>query len=355
MDLFLASLASTPDEGPVEAAERKGLGHPDTICDALAEELSRALLRRYLDRFGAPLHHNVDKVLLVGGRARPAFGGGEVKEPIEIFLAGRATLEFKGVRVPVAEIAEQTCRAWLARNLHGLDAQRHVRIHCLVRPGSPELVELFARPGEVPANDTSCGVGFAPLTPLEQLVLGLERSLNDPPARARHPECGEDVKVMGVRRGRRAGVTLACAFIDRHLDSLPAYCAAKRVLAARARKAAAAWHGDLDLDVNAADDEAAAGKNAVSHVGKLYNVTAGLVASDLAAHPEIAAARCHLVSRIGAPVDQPASVEAALGADAGSVAGMQGQAEAVVGEHLARLARECAALVTPPGHRAPAR
>jgi len=353
MDLYLSSLASTPDEGPVEAVERKGLGHPDTICDALAEELSRALLRHYLDRFGSPLHYNVDKVLLVAGRARPAFGGGEVTEPIEIFLAGRATLEFKGVRVPVAEIAERTCRAWLAENLHGLDAQRHVRVHCLVRPGSPELVELFGRPGEMPANDTSCGVGFAPLTPLEQLVLGLERTLNDRAARSRHPECGEDVKVMGVRCGSRADVTLACAFIDRHLDSLAAYSAAKRVLAARAREAASEWHGDLGLDVNAADDEAAgqvyltvtgtsaeggddgevgrgnrvnglitfhrpmsleaaAGKNAVSHVGKIYNVTAGRVARDLAALPDIAAARCHLVSRIGAPVGEPALAEVAV-------------------------------------------
>ena len=29
----------------IELVERKGLGHPDSICDALAEELSRSLSR----------------------------------------------------------------------------------------------------------------------------------------------------------------------------------------------------------------------------------------------------------------------------------------------------------------------
>jgi S-adenosylmethionine synthetase len=364
MELFVAPMARAPDEGPVEAVERKGLGHPDTICDALAEELSRALLRHYVDRFGAPLHYNVDKVLLVAGRARPAFGAGEVLEPIGIYLAGRATLEHKGVRVPVEEIAVETCRGWLARHIHALDAERHVRIHCLVRPGSTELVGLFGRPGGVPANDTSCGVGFAPLTPLERLVLGLERALNAPEARALHPECGEDVKVMGVRLHRRVEVTLACALVGRHLPGIAAYAEAKRALAARAREAAlAAWAaepggprldaGDLVLRANAADDEArgqvyltvtgtsaeagddgevgrgnrvnglitfdrpmsleaAAGKNPVSHVGKLYNVTAGRAARDLLALPDVSAAECRLVSRIGAPVGDPAVAEVRL-------------------------------------------
>ena len=56
-----------PDGRLVEVVERKGIGHPDTICDALAEEVSRALSRTYLERFGRVLHHNDDKALLCGG------------------------------------------------------------------------------------------------------------------------------------------------------------------------------------------------------------------------------------------------------------------------------------------------
>jgi len=68
--LIISHLQSVEDS--VEVVERKGVGHPDTICDALAEMLSRALCREYRNRFGAILHHNVDKALLCGGRAAPA-------------------------------------------------------------------------------------------------------------------------------------------------------------------------------------------------------------------------------------------------------------------------------------------
>ena len=84
-------LDAATDSEPVEIVERKGIGHPDSICDALAETLSRNLCRYYLDRFGEILHHNVDKALLCGGSAAPRFGGGEVVAPVEIYLSGRAT------------------------------------------------------------------------------------------------------------------------------------------------------------------------------------------------------------------------------------------------------------------------
>ena len=119
-----------PASLPFEIAERKGLGHPDTICDALAENLSVALSRFYRDRCGAILHHNVDKALLVGGAARPAFGGGEVLEPIEIYLAGRATAEFGGVKIPVEALAVEASREWLRRNIRFLDPERR----CAHRP-----------------------------------------------------------------------------------------------------------------------------------------------------------------------------------------------------------------------------
>ncbi len=41
--LIISALPLTSDV--VEIVERKGLGHPDTICDALAETMSRNLCR----------------------------------------------------------------------------------------------------------------------------------------------------------------------------------------------------------------------------------------------------------------------------------------------------------------------
>ena len=48
----------------------------------------------------------------------------------------------------------------------------------------------------------------------------------------------------------------------------------------------------------------------MSHVGKSYSIVAHRIANELvAASPDIAAATCVLVSRIGQPVDVPQAVE----------------------------------------------
>jgi S-adenosylmethionine synthetase len=350
MNLSIEHLSETPAEATVEVVERKGMGHPDTICDALAEEVSRALSRHYLERFGRVLHHNVDKALLCGGSASPAFGGGEVTAPIEIILAGRVTTSVGGVEVPAASLATESCRSWLRTHLHALDAERHVRIECRFRPGSVDLLDVFGRgAGGMPrANDTSIGVGFAPLSPLEQAVLEVERSINDPASKAARPELGEDVKVMGTRRESAVELTVACPLVSAHVRDAGDYAAKAARLRDDIRgRAASRLGGSVGVTLNAADDpargrlyltvtgtsaeagddgqvgrgnrvnglitpgrpmtlEAAAGKNPVSHVGKLYNLTAGLLARDLiAASPRIAAAECLLVSRIGGAIDHP--------------------------------------------------
>lgn len=181
MNIIVSELDGTAITAlPVEIVERKGQGHPDTICDALAEEVSRALSRVYLQRVGFILHHNVDKVLLRGGASASAFAGGKVIEPIEIYLAGRATREYRGVTIPVEEIALDACKSWLSGNLHALNVVEHVRLHRLPRSGSADLVELFERQrranAPLLANDSSIGVGYAPLSPLETAVIAAEKA-----------------------------------------------------------------------------------------------------------------------------------------------------------------------------------
>ena len=228
----------------VEIVERKGTGHPDSICDALAETASLALCRLYRERFGVILHHNVDKALLLGGRAEPDFGGGRVIRPIEIFLAGRATRHFEGVALPVEDSVEEACRAWLRDHLTALDADRHIKLHIRLRPASEELVSLFpSRLGTDPilANDTSCGVGFAPLTPLERAVYAVERGLNGRTMKAAHPEIGEDIKVMGVRTDRDARFTVALAFVGAHLGNARDYLLKKSSICELSAPASVGW------------------------------------------------------------------------------------------------------------------
>jgi S-adenosylmethionine synthetase len=366
--------------------ERKGLGHPDTICDALAERLSLALSRFYLDRFGAIQHHNVDKALLWSGIARPRFGSGEVLAPFEIFLAGRGTLEVGGVRVPVEELAVEGSRAWLRENLHALDPEAHTVIRPLVRPGSPELVELYGRgwkTGIWLANDTSIGVGWAPLDELEAVVLRVEEALSAAARERGLVEVGEDVKVMGLRRDGALHLTIGCAFVGRFVRDAEAYLEAKLRVAGLAREAARAVSpSDVAVEVNAADDpsagsvyltvtgtsaeggddgeagrgnrvngliapgrpmtlESAAGKNPVTHVGKLYNLLAPLIAQALVeALPEVAEARCLLVSRIGQPVADPQAADVQLRCHEPIAArALEARVRAVVGDHLAGASR----------------
>jgi S-adenosylmethionine synthetase len=335
----------------VEVVERKGLGHPDSLCDALADELSRALSAFYLEHAGAILHHNVDKALLFGGAARPEFGGGSVLAPMRLYLVGRATLDVSGIAVPIDTLATETTRKWLRANLEALDPERHIEVLPLIRPGSADLVELFLRQQRlaVPlANDTSVGVGFAPLTDLESVVSTVEAALSARGEPDELPELGEDIKVMGVRHGERIALTLACAFLGRRLPDMRAYLQAReRVRLAGLAAARTVTTREVSVEINMADDpgrgsvyitvtgtsaeagddgqagrgnranglitpyrpmtlESAAGKNPVSHVGKLYQIAAQRIAEALTSEiSAIRAAECVLVSRIGHPIDDP--------------------------------------------------
>jgi S-adenosylmethionine synthetase len=373
-----------------EIVERKGIGHPDTICDAIAEEFSLALVRFYRERFGLILHHNVDKVLLRGGASRAAFGGGRVLRPIEIYLAGRATFAYKGVRVPVEDLAVQSARAWLARHVPDLDPVRHVRIRCLARPGSADLVDLFERAhksGIWLANDSSIGVGFAPLSAIEAAVLSVDRTLGG--AMRSAPAAGPDIKILAVGNGASASFTVSCAFVGARVRDLADYLRQKRALAARIAAAVrragvepagvavnGADHPDsgsifltaTGTSAEAGDDgeagrgnrvsglitpgrpmtmEAAAGKNPVSHVGKLYNVAAQAIAQRLVRErSEIADAECWLASRIGAPVTAPQSVLLRLRMTRGGPSRAAARAaNDIVREELERLAGSWRALL----------
>ena len=390
MEVFVISPLETADQ-QVEVVERKGLGHPDTICDALAENLSRNLCREYRKRFGTILHHNVDKALLAGGRATPAFGSGEVLAPINIYFAGRATAHVDSVVIPAADIAVEGSRAWLRANLHALDAERHVRIHSLLQPGSFDLQAIFARraQAEIPlANDTSIGVGYAPMSALERLVLAIEKRINER-NRDEHPAWGEDVKVLAVRNGNAAQLTIACAMIGRHLPHIDDYLAEKAAIK-KLTQALADQHGfGTDaIEINAADEpstgvvyltvtgtsaesgddgevgrgnrvnglitpgrpmslEAAAGKNPVTHVGKIYNLLAREIAEMLVKDlSEVAAAQCLLVSRIGAPVTRPALMHLKLATRDGSPPGqLRSRAQEIASDCLARIPKFIEAFV----------
>ncbi|RLF13401.1 MAG: methionine adenosyltransferase, partial [Thermoprotei archaeon] len=335
------------EEQIVEIVERKGIGHPDSIADGIAEEYSRKLCEEYIRRFGVILHHNVDKVLVVGGQARPEFGGGEILHPIYILISGRATTEVRtkeGVEsIPIGKLALEAAREWISRNFRYLDPERHIIIDYRVGKGSVDLVGIFELgKGKVPlANDTSVGVGFAPLSETEKLVYETERYLNSEEFKKRVPEVGEDIKVMGLRIGNSIKLTVAAAIISSLTPDPDHYLSVKEEIKETVEKLASRiTDKEVEVYVNTADKpdknifyltvsgtsaehgddgmtgrgnrvnglitptrpmslEAAAGKNPVSHVGKLYNVLAFRIAEEIAKLDEVKEAYVKILSQIG--------------------------------------------------------
>lgn len=222
--------APWPGAGPVEIVERKGLGHPDTLADALAERMSVAYSRHCLEQYGAVLHHNLDKLYLRGGHCRNDLGVFEMSEPVTLTIGGRVSTSFAGQPTGHQDLFEHVARSYLASVMPRFDHERWLRIeHATTdrsrystwfHPGSlADIPELDAPT----ASDTAVVTAWWPETPAERAVLALERYLNQQGAGPRHPHLGQDIKVMAVRRGRHVDITMNVAVHPLAAPDLDAY------------------------------------------------------------------------------------------------------------------------------------
>jgi len=358
-NIIVEELVRTPVEmQKVELVERKGIGHPDSIADGIAEAISRALSREYMRRYGIILHHNTDQVEVVGGRAYPRFGGGEVIKPIYILLSGRAVEFVDKEMFPVHEVAIRAAKEYLRKAVRHLDIEKHVVIDSRIGQGSVDLVGVFNKVKENPiplANDTSFGVGYAPLSETEKIVLETEKLLNSEKFKKEWPAVGEDIKVMGLRKDDEIDLTIAAAIVDSEVQNPQEYIEVKEGIYNAVKELVSQYtNRRVNIYVNTADDpkkdiyyitvtgtsaeagddgsvgrgnrvnglitpnrhmsmEAAAGKNPVSHVGKIYNILANLIANDIAEQIEgVQEVYVRILSQIGKPIDEPlvASIQA---------------------------------------------
>ncbi|CCC82287.1 methionine adenosyltransferase [Thermoproteus tenax] len=372
----------------VEIVERKGVGHPDYIADGISEYASVFLSNYYLKKYGLILHHNLDKTLVVGGQARPVFGGGEVIQPIYIIVSGRATVEVRRgnetEKVPIGPIILEAAKRWIRDHFRFLDPERHVVIDYRIGQGSADLTGVYDLGAKsIPlANDTSIGVGYAPLSTLETLVYQIERTLNSAEFKSRLPEVGEDVKVMGVRVERDVKITIAAAMISSLVKDKDHYLSVKEEVKRRVEDLASkiAPGYNVSVDVNTADKpehniyyltvtgtsaehgddgmtgrgnranglitpmrvmsmEAAAGKNPVSHVGKIYNILAQKIADRIYKEVKgVVEVSVEVVSQIGRPITEPKILNVELIPEGGVVSSeMKREIEAIAAEELARV------------------
>lgn len=339
---------------PFEVVERKGLGHPDTLADGISEAISRSLCQFYLDEFGQILHHNVDKVLIIAGKSAPLFAGGTILKPPSVVVGGRAS---KPSAKPINEIIEDATASLFHKTVKNL---QQFEVEPRVEEGAPELRSLIGRG----ANDTSIGVGYAPLSSTEQLILDLEEVVRDVPG------VGEDTKLMAVRIGDKLTLVVAAAMVSRFINSREDYDEAKsRVREAVMKKAQAEGAGDVEVCVNCADAgeniyltvtgtsiemgddgatgrgnrgnglitpmrpmtmEAIAGKNPVSHVGKIYNVLAQKAAAEIAELEGVEEAYVTFVSKIGSPISQPLLRGVQISGDLQLTPGMESKVNAIL-------------------------
>ncbi len=366
----------------VEIVERKGKGHPDSLIDGACEAVSLGLSNYYQESFGAVLHHNVDKGLLVGGKSDPRFGGGSVVTPIYLLVAGRATelvpFEGKDVRVPVQDIAVASVKEFIRDTMRFLDPDRHVKVETMIKRGSADLISVFLRNKGIPvSNDTSIGVGYAPLSPTENLVLGIETKLNSPAFKKKYPEVGEDVKVMGLRKRRKLDVTVAAAMVSGKTPDANHYVSVLEDVHGEIMRLVSKVDLDVDVRLNAADDlkrgsyyltvtgtsaeqgddgntgrgnrvnglispmrqysmEATAGKNPVNHTGKLFNALAIMAADKIVKGvPGVKEAYVRILSRIGRPIDQPQIASAALVLERGTkLSAVQSDVQSILDDSL---------------------
>jgi S-adenosylmethionine synthetase len=315
-------------------------------------EISVALSREYMKKFGVVLHHNVDKSLLAAGKAYPKFGGGKVEEPMHFVFGDRATFKVGDEIIPVDEIAEKSAKNWLKKNFRFIDPNIHVSYQSQIKPGSVALQDIFQRKGEfLGANDTSAAVGYAPFTRTEQIILDLENHLNSSDFKKSFPEVGEDIKLMGLRKLNDLNITVAIAFVDRFIESENDYFRKRsevfkeiedfvskkasfdkvniglNALDAKGRGIDGLYLTVLGTSAEAGDSgqvgrgnnvvgviplnrpmssEAAAGKNPVSHVGKIYNFLCYRIA-DQVMEKVIGVREVYvwLLSQIGKPINEP--------------------------------------------------
>jgi len=358
---------TTPAARSTEIVERKGLGHPDTMADLVAETFCHRYARHCLDTVGLVPNHSADKVTLAGADTVVRLGGYDVIEPVGAYYFGKVTRQVGGVLMPVEELFEGAVDDVLTFATRCPEITQHTTKHVRAVVGHP----LDHHPGyyqpvsvdqlrsimstERFANDTVACSGGAARSPVEQFVLDLERHLQGIGFRQQIPGTGSDIKVLGIRHEGAVDLTVCLPFHPEQVTSWAEYDDhlehAHKLVSDFISDRAAHGVGSVELHLNGRDVpgrgylapfgtclgkgdvgavgrgnrysglisssraisvEAPAGKNVMHHTGKLYTVLAQSIADRLEAELGIDS-EVIVTSRVGQRLDQPSSVVVNLG------------------------------------------
>ena len=333
-----------PFRPPVEFVERKGSGHPDTICDHLAEDLARDLARSSLEATGRVQHFNVDKAIFAAGSVEVGFGGGEHTKRSRLVLVGK--VNFTDRWRPDVEALTAVTRARLLEILPDATPDAF-EVEIWLNQSAVDLADVVTqghRDGVPRSNDTSFAAVSLPRSPLEDVVYRLEHYLNSAPYRANVP-IGRDIKVMGARHDDEVVVTVAVPVLAARVPDRSTYDdVVERVRVDALALVRDVFGADTAVQVNQADTaesqyltltgtsaeagddgqvgrgnrfgglitpyrpmslEAAAGKNPAAHVGKTYHAFAEDISRRVVDETGAGETTIRMLSSIGHPVTEP--------------------------------------------------
>lgn len=220
-----------PQNNEFEIVERKGIGHPDTVADAIAERISVEYSKYCLKKFNVILHHNVDKFAILGGLIDlKGWKKAQIIKPVRALVNGRISTSFNKQKIPVADICRDAIKKQLSISLPELDVEKSLDFVFNFTSYSknptwfnPNSLDDLPEYKNLNANDTSSVVSYWPLTDSEKLTLNLEGYFYDEKQRPRFKEFGQDIKVMIVRRKKHFDITLCVPFFIKYLNDSSSY------------------------------------------------------------------------------------------------------------------------------------
>ena len=343
--------------------ERKGIGHPDSLADLIAEEFSQRYSLHGLERFGAIPNHWVDKVALVGAEAEVSFGRYTVRKPITAYLFGKVTRSIGDEALPIEDLFRSAVQDVLREATRSDLITRHLRTRVENTAGvATDHPAAFYHPmdahdcrtsrANLLANDTAFCNAYAPTDPLDALAIDLENHANGPAFTEGLKEIGSDIKVMLARAASTLETTICLPVHPEAVASRREYTA----LVTKAHECLTDFVNDhpviqrhpwlTRLRVNTKDHgqgaylapfgtslgkgdcglvgrgnrangvissrggagvEALAGKNPMHHTGKLYTLAAARLADRVFAKLDTPN-EVVLVSRNGDPLNDPSFV-----------------------------------------------
>ncbi len=215
-----------------EVVERKGVGHPDSLADALANEVSIAYSKQCLATIGAIPHHNVDKLYIGAGHYRNDYRECERLSPVIVRVNGRMSSVFGDIDLDIEQLQTAAVRNYLHQVMPMItdedlaidaNATQHTKVPFWFTPRNINDIPDATNPK---ANDTSVCIGYWPPTPTESLAYQLERYFWEDAggyAVSRFAEIGQDIKVMVVRIADCVEATLCVPAMSVRIASYDAY------------------------------------------------------------------------------------------------------------------------------------